>query len=125
LDVTGVGLANQRTGTLTAIDYALNAAVDDPNLDFVLFSGVNIPDARPPDDNLAKVMEDRLEWLSQRMASAPIPVIPVGSTSVDTGAWARELLGKHHVHVLGGLDFGIKALGNAILWQERRGSVRQ
>jgi acetate---CoA ligase (ADP-forming) len=125
LDVTGVGLAGARTGTLTAIDYALDAAVDDPNLDFVLFSGVNIPDARPPDDNLAKVMEDRLEWLSQRMASAPIPVIPVGSTSVDTGAWARELLGKHHVHVLGGLDFGIKALGHAIQWQERRGNVRQ
>ncbi|HEY2286040.1 MAG TPA: acetate--CoA ligase family protein [Streptosporangiaceae bacterium] len=125
LDVTGVGLAGARTGTLTAIDYALDAAVDDPGLDFVLFSGVNIPDAPPPDASLAKVMEDRLEWLSQRMASSPIPVIPVGSTSVDTGAWARELLGKHHVHVLGGLDFGIKALGNAILWQERRGSVRQ
>jgi len=125
LDVTGVGLAGARTGTLTAIDYALDAAVDDPGLDFVLFSGVNIPDARPPDDELAKVMEDRLEWLSQRMDSSPIPVIPVGSTSVDTGPWARELLGKHHVHVLGGLDFGIKALGNAILWQERRGHVRQ
>jgi acetate---CoA ligase (ADP-forming) len=125
LDVTGVGLANQRTGTLTAIDYALDAAVDDPNLDFILFSGVNIPDARPPDDNLAQVMEGRLEWLSERMANAPIPVIPVGSTSIDTGPWARELLGRHHVHVLGGLDFGIKALGNAIGWQERRGSVRQ
>jgi acyl-CoA synthetase (NDP forming) len=125
LDVTGVGLAGARTGTLTAIDYALDAAVDDPGLDFILFSGVNIPDARPPDDELATVMEDRLEWLSQRMASSPIPVIPVGSTSVDTGPWARELLGKHHVHVLGGLDFGIKALGNAIRWQERRGHVRQ
>jgi acetate---CoA ligase (ADP-forming) len=125
LDVTGVGLAGARTGTLTAIDYALDAAVDDPGLDFVLFSGVNIPDAPPPDAALAKMLEDRLEWLSQRMASSPIPVIPVGSTSVDTGPWARELLGKHHVHVLGGLDYGIKALGHAILWQERRGHVRQ
>src|SRR3984957_16189905 len=42
LDVTGVGPAAARTGTLTAIDYALDAAVDDPGLDFVLFSGVNI-----------------------------------------------------------------------------------
>jgi acyl-CoA synthetase (NDP forming) len=125
LDVTGVGLAGARTGTLTAIDYALDAAVDDPGLDFVLFSGVNIPDAPPPDAAMSKMLEDRLEWLSQRMASSPIPVIPVGSTSVDTGPWARELLGKHHVHVLGGLDYGIKALGHAILWQERRGQVRQ
>ena len=37
LDVTGFGLANvsARTGTMTAIDHALDTAVDDPHLDFV------------------------------------------------------------------------------------------
>jgi len=124
LDVTGVGLANARTATLTAIDHALDAAVQDPGLDFVTFSGVNIPDARPPDERLAKMVEDRLEWLSQRMATSPIPVIPMGATSIDTGPWARELLAKHDIHVLGGMDQGLRALGNALRWQERRGHVR-
>ena len=43
LDVTGYILANQRTTALTAVDYALDAAVADPGLDFVLFSGSPCP----------------------------------------------------------------------------------
>jgi acyl-CoA synthetase (NDP forming) len=125
LDVTGVGLAGPRTGTLQAIDHALDAAVQDPGLDFVTFSGVNVPDAPPPDERLAKMVEDRLEWLSQRMATAPIPVIPMGATSIDTGPWARELLAKYDIHVLGGIEQGVRALGHALQWQERRGHVRQ
>jgi acyl-CoA synthetase (NDP forming) len=125
LDVTGVGLANARTETLTAIDYALDAAVEDPGLDFVTFSGVNVPEARPPDENLAKMIEGRLEWLSSRIATSPIPVIPMGATSIDTGPWARELLGRYQIHVLGGMDQGLRAIGNVLRWQERRGRVRQ
>jgi acyl-CoA synthetase (NDP forming) len=124
LDVTGVGLAGPRTATLTAIDHALDAAVQDPGLDFVTFSGVNVPDARPPDERLAKMVEGRLEWLSQRMATSPIPVIPMGATSIDTGPWARELLAKYGIHVLGGMDQGLRALGHALRWQEGRGHVR-
>jgi acyl-CoA synthetase (NDP forming) len=125
LDVTGVGLANARTATLTAVDHALDAAVEDPGLDFITFSGVNIPETRPPNEDLAKMTEDRLAWLSQRMASSPIPVIPMGSTSIDTGPWARELLAKYDIHVLGGIEQGIRALGHGVRWQERRGHVRQ
>ena len=54
---------------MTAIDHALDAAVDDPNLDFVPFNGVNLPDARPPDEDMAATLEARLDWLARRMAS--------------------------------------------------------
>jgi acyl-CoA synthetase (NDP forming) len=124
LDVTGYGLANQRTGTLTTIDRALDAAVADPGLDFVTFSGVNVPDARPAEERLATVIEDRLAWLSQRIASSPIPVIPMGATSIDVSPYAREMLAKYHIHVLGGMDQGLRALGNALRWLEGRGQVR-
>ena len=56
LDVTGFGvLANLsgKKGPLTAVDHALDIAVQDPNLDFVLFSGVTLPEARPPDEDTA------------------------------------------------------------------------
>ena len=49
LDVTGFGaLANlsARTSPLTALEHALDIAVQDPNLDFILLSGVNLPEAR-------------------------------------------------------------------------------
>jgi acyl-CoA synthetase (NDP forming) len=127
LDVTAFGtLANlsARTGTLTALDHALDIAVDDPNLDFILFSGVNLPEVRPPDEGMAVTLEGRLAWLAQRMASSPIPVIPVGSTCVDVSPYGRQLLTEHGMTVLGGLNEGITALGHALRWLENRGRVR-
>ena len=127
LDVTGFGLANvsARTGTMTAIDHALDAAVDDPNLDFVLFNGVNLPDTRPPDEGMAATLEARLDWLARRMASAPIPVIPIGATCVDVSAYGREMLSQRGLTMLGGLNTGIKAVSNALRWLENQGGTRR
>ena len=47
LDVTGYVLANARTSPLTAIDHALDAALADPGLDFVIFTGFTVPETRP------------------------------------------------------------------------------
>jgi acetate---CoA ligase (ADP-forming) len=127
LDVTGFGvLANLsgRTGFLTAADHALDIAVQDPNLDFVLFTGVTLPEARPPDEPTARTLEARVEWLAQRMASAPIPVIPAGSTCVNVSDYGRGLLTRHGISFLGGLDLGMSALGHALRWLENRGRVR-
>jgi acetate---CoA ligase (ADP-forming) len=118
LDVTGYVLANRRVTALTAIDHALDAAVADPGLDFVLFCGVTIPDARPPDERLARMVEERVRWLGERIVSAPIPVIPMATTGVDVSGYARELLTKHGVHLLGGIDLGMRALGHALRWLE-------
>ena len=117
-------LANARTTTLTAIDEALDVAVEDPGLDFVLFTGITMPDARPPDEAAAGLLEARIDWIAQRMASAPIPVIPIASTCVDVTGYARELLGKHGIQLLGGIELGVQAIDHALRWQERRGQVR-
>ena len=127
LDVTGFGvLANLsgRMGFLTAADHALDIAVRDPNLDFVLFTGVTLPEARPPDEVTARTLEARVDWLARRMASAPIPVIPAGSTCVNVSDYGRGLLTRHGISFLGGLDLGISALGHALRWLENRGRVR-
>ena len=116
LDVTGYVLANRRVTALTAIDHALDAAVADPGLDFVLFCGVTIPEVRPPDERLAQMAEERVRWLGERIASAPIPVIPMATTCVDVSGYARELLTRHGVHLLGGIDLGLQALGQALRW---------
>ena len=124
LDVTGYVLANARSGALTAADHALEIATRDPDLDFILFSGITLPDTRPPDAVLASVLEERLKWLAQRMSSSPIPVIPVSSACVDVSGYGRELLTRYGVNILGGLNGGIRALGNALRWLENRGRVR-
>jgi len=123
LDVTGYFLANQRTSALTAIDHALDAAVNDPGLDFVFFSGLTLPDTKPADEKLAGLLEERVAWLGRRMASAPIPVVPVGSSCVDVTEYGRDVLGRNGIHLLGGMEFGVQAIGNAVCWAERRDQV--
>jgi acyl-CoA synthetase (NDP forming) len=122
LDVTGYGLANViGRDSMSAIDHALDIAADDPNLDFILFSGANLPDARPADEALATSTEERVAWLAQRIASSPIPVIPVASTCNDLGPYARQLLAERGMTILGGLHLGINAMSNALRWVENRG----
>jgi len=124
LDVTGFGtLANLsgKKGPLTAVDHALDLAVQDPNLDFVLFSGVVLPEARPPDEETARALETRVDWLAMRMGSAPIPVIPVASTCVNVSDYGRGLLTRHGLNILGGLHLGLGALGHMLRWLENRG----
>jgi acyl-CoA synthetase (NDP forming) len=124
LDVTGYGSLANLTGkkdSMSAIDHALDIAADDPNLDFILFSGANLPDARPADEALATATEERMTWLAQRIASAPVSVIPVASTCNDIGPFGRGLLAERGMTILGGLHLGINAIGNALRWQENRG----
>jgi len=123
LDVTGYFLANRRTSSLTPVDAALEHAVTDPGLDFVLYSGLSVPDAKP-EENAARVLEERVAWLARQLESAPIPVIATTSTCVDLSSYGRELLARHGVNLLGGIDLGIRAVGNALRWLAFRGQVR-
>src|SRR5260221_956880 len=123
LDVTGYFLANQRTSALTAIDHVLDAAVSDPGLDFVFFSGLTLPDVRPADETLASILEERVAWIGQRMASSPIAVIPVGYTCVDVPEYGRDVLGRNGIHLIGGMELPLPAIGNALRWTEGRGRI--
>src|SRR3984957_14376587 len=120
LDVTGYGSLANLTGkkdSMSAIDHALDIAADDPNLDFILFSGANLPDIRPADEALATATEERMTWLAKRIAAPPVPVTPAPSTCNDIGPFGRGLLAGRGMTILGGLHLGINAIGNALRWQ--------
>jgi acyl-CoA synthetase (NDP forming) len=73
---------------------------------------------------MAETLEARLDWLARRKASAPIPVIPIGTTCVDVSPYGREMLTKRGLSVLGGLSTGIKAVSNALRWLENQDATR-
>jgi acetate---CoA ligase (ADP-forming) len=126
LDVTAYGsLANLsgKKDSLSAIDRSLDIAADDPNLDFILFTAT-LPEVRPPDEALATAAEARIKWLAGRIASSPIPVIPITTTCNDISGYSRGLLADSGLTVLGGLHLGVNAMGNALRWQENRGRVK-
>jgi acetate---CoA ligase (ADP-forming) len=120
IDVTGYFLANRRDAALTAVDHVLDAVVADPGVDFVLFTGLTLPDARPEDEALAGMLAERVRWLGQRIASAPVPVIPLGHTCVNLSRYGRELLAEGGIQLLPGIDLGMTALGHALRWLEHR-----
>jgi acetate---CoA ligase (ADP-forming) len=124
LDVTGYVLANARTSALTAVDHALDAAVHDPGLDFVVFTGFTLPEAAPPDEAAARLLEARLDWLARRIDAAKIPVIPMALTCVDISGYGRAQLGSRGINLLGGMELGIRAVSNALRWVDGRGDVR-
>ena len=121
IDVTGYFLANRRTSALTVADHVLEIATADPGLDFVLFTGLTLPDARP-DDATAAMLGERARWLGERTAAAPVPVIPVGHTCLNLSGYGRDVLAEGGVHLLPGIDLGMTALGHALRWLEGRGT---
>jgi acetate---CoA ligase (ADP-forming) len=123
LDVTGyawLANLNAQPGALSPLDAALDIAAEDPNLDFILIVSSALPDARPPDEAQAVAGERRLTWLAGRMASSPIPVIPVATICNDLSSYGRALLDERGLTMLGGLHLGINAIGNALRWAENR-----
>jgi hypothetical protein len=95
-------------------------AVADPGLDFIVFTGLTLPDARPPEP-LAALLEQRTDWLGQRIATAPIPVITVGHTCVNLSDYGRELLDRGGIQQLPGIDLAMTAIGHALRWAQNRG----
>jgi len=48
----------------------------------------------------------------------------MGTTCVDVSGYARDLMTRHGVHLLGGIDLGMRALGHALRWLENRPEKR-
>jgi acetate---CoA ligase (ADP-forming) len=45
-------------------------------------------------------------------------------TCVDVSGYARELMTRHGIHLLGGIDLGMRALGHVLRWLENRPAAR-
>jgi acyl-CoA synthetase (NDP forming) len=116
VDATGYGLAHQASAA-RPITAALEAVTHDPNIDFVLYLGVNLPVAPPPDP---EPVIHRLDAQAALIHAAPVPVLVANTTCSDVGDYARSLLLPRRVSVLAGLDLGLNAIGHALRWQERR-----
>jgi acyl-CoA synthetase (NDP forming) len=116
VDATGYGLAHQASAA-RPITGALEAVTRDPNIDFVLYLGMNLPATQPPEPEL---VERRIDTQATLIHSSPIPVLTANTTCSDVGEYARSLLLSRHVSVLAGLDLGLTAIGHALRWEERR-----
>jgi acetate---CoA ligase (ADP-forming) len=120
LDVTGVILADRGSAQSALGDVALNAVVDDPGVDFV-FNMLALPSAEPPDPS---VVERRVAEVAATTARSRVPVVNFTATCTDLSPYAQSLLDRHGLHALGGIEFGLTAIGHALTWHETRQEAR-
>lgn len=123
LDVTAFGLANGAVMPRGPVEQALEVVVDDPNLDLVLYLGPNVPQAEPSSAAARAAVGDRVRDAAATIARSPVPVYPVSFTCTDAGGYGLSLLAGAGLHVLAGLDLGMKAIGHVVRWQDKRTAV--
>src|SRR5262249_24961206 len=116
VDATGVGLALQASAA-RPVSCSLEAVAHDPNIDFVLYTGMNLPASAPPDP---EPVERRLDQQAELIRTSPIPVLSATMTCSDIGDFARSLLLPRGVWLLPGLDLALSAIGHALRWQKCR-----
>ncbi len=123
VDVTGFGLAHQggrvptvHGGGIPMVS-TLKEVARDPGLDFVLMLGPLVPTGPGADPVLAV---QRFDEHARAIAEAPIPVVSCRNTCTDLEATARDLFLDRGLHQLGGLEFGLTAIGHALRWEEHR-----
>ena len=120
VDATGYGLAHQASAA-RPITGALEAVTHDPNVDFVLYTGITVPATQPPDP---LPVEQRLDAQAALIEASPIPVLSALTTCSEVGDYARSVLLPRRISLLAGLDLGMTAIGHALRWQERRRAPR-
>jgi acyl-CoA synthetase (NDP forming) len=120
IDVTGFGLANAQQAATGEVDDALAIVSRDPNLDFIVFTGVSLPDNPAPE--VAALLERRLAALRATLDTCPVPVISMTSLCTDLSPYSRRMLTDHGIHVAAGIQFGMTAVGHALWWADRRRS---
>jgi acyl-CoA synthetase (NDP forming) len=116
LDVTGFTLADARAAASGAGDASLNAVTDDPDVDFV-FNALTVPVDEPPDP---APWHRRLAGIVATQDRTTKPIIHFNITCTDLSPFQRELLDQYGLHLLGGIEFGVRAIGHALRWSELR-----
>jgi acyl-CoA synthetase (NDP forming) len=119
VDVTGYGLAEDSMSEETQFSAALEAVTADPSIDFVLFMGVYVPESRLDEGH--DLLDRQTRCLAEIMARSPVPVVSISEAFGSLGSYQCEFLDRHGIHLLGGMNLGIGAIGHALRWHERRG----
>jgi len=113
LDVTGYIVVD---GTLQR--RALNVVVHDPGIDFVL-NLVSITEAtREPTAPALAILLEQYELLMTTIRAAPLPVVNLSNTCSDLSLAGRSLVKSTGLHVVAGMEHGMRALGRLLWWSE-------
>ncbi|MFC7392892.1 acetate--CoA ligase family protein [Scopulibacillus cellulosilyticus] len=111
LDVTGYVVVDR-----TLMLRALEVASGDPGFDFILCL-LDVPRIKP--DNPLPIYE-QFRQAGEISAKSKIPIAFVTNACVDIVSFGKEVVNQAKVHFIGGIEHGMKGLGKALWWYEKR-----
>jgi acyl-CoA synthetase (NDP forming) len=120
LDGAAVDTMHETGSAAVPMDVVAEMVSRDPGFDFILYMGFNVvPLSEPPASARDKIAA-RMEHVSQLMRRSPVPIVAMSQTCLEVGAFARGLYNANDIFMLGGIEFGLSALGHAVRWEARR-----
>jgi len=112
----------RKTGTAAVpMDVVAEIVSRDPNIDFVLYLGFNVvPPFRPDDAAAADQEAARMVLVREMLDKSPVPIMPVSLSCMEVGPFAREIYDANRIFMLGGIEFGMTAIGHCVRWNKAR-----
>lgn len=115
LDVTGYVVVDR-----TLLPRALEIVAADPGIDEVMLLS-DLPRYPPPEPAESIAYHKGVAAIIER---SPRPVVVVGNVLTDVSEFARQVQRETgYPHVVGGIEHGLSAIGNAVRWAETRPST--
>jgi acyl-CoA synthetase (NDP forming) len=120
LDTAAVDTLRETGTAAVPMDVIAEIVSRDPNIDFVLYLGFNVVPQTRPDEPEAEKQAARMVHVRDMLDKSPIAIVPVSLSCMEVGSFAREIYDANRIFMLGGIEFGITAIGHCVRWQKAR-----
>jgi acyl-CoA synthetase (NDP forming) len=120
LDVAAIDTFRDTGTVATPTDLVAERVAQDTGFDALLYMGFNMVPFVEPAPAEREKLQARIAHLGRMMRTSPVPVVAVSQTCLGVGRFARELYDANGIYLLGGIEFGLAAIGNAVRWEETR-----
>ncbi len=123
LDTAAVDTMRETGTAAVPMDVVADIVSRDPNIDFMLYLGFNVvPQARPAEPEAAR-QAARIAHVRQMIDESLVSIVPVSLSCMEVGSFARELYDANGIFMLGGIEFGLTAIGHVVRWQAMRAAA--
>lgn len=123
LDTAAVDTVRETGTAAVPMDVVAEIVSRDPNVDFLLYMGFNVVPQTTPDAPERDRVAARMAHVGAMIRQAPLPIIGTTLTCLDVGSFARALYDTNGIPMLGGMEFGLTALGHAVRWEQARAAA--
>lgn len=120
LDTAAVDTVRDTGTAAVPMDVVAEIVSRDPNFDFVLYLGFNVVPQLQPDGPEGDKQAARMVHVRDMLAASPISIVPLSLSCMEVGPFARDLYDANGIFMLGGIEFGMTAVGQAIRWSKAR-----